>query len=297
VWGQGEFNSLKNLDHADVYFCLYMPLIACMYYGYRKTLPKPVSYFWFGTLIALYGFATPLSYPIWANISVLNIFQFPFDRLQPYMQLATMMLCVKIFSAHTRINTIRLIVILALFTLWLGLRVQALYSYHEKSDITPTIQSLAVQYFIFPNHMSGEFTFPKWSQLRQNDIANNHKTYLDIPRITVNEGKAELKLLSESNGKMSMSADVSSKEASVIFSQIYVPAWQATTEGRTLEVKPSAKNGFVEIMLPKGKYEVEVAITKSTMERMGDVMTNVALIMCFMHYAGMVFIRKKIRSV
>ena len=293
-WTAGSFNSLKNLNHADDKFCFYMLFIAWLFYTYRKPVTKNVRYFWLVTLIVFYILATPLSYPLWANIKALNIFQFPFDRLQPVMEVAVTIIGVDIVSVRNRSYTKRVFYILAAFALWIGLYVQSIYSFHGATDVTPSTQPIVIQDKLFPTRMNADFNLPKWTLLTEKFLLENHEQLETLPRLVVKNGKANVTLLSEGNGWMKLHTQVTSPFATIVLSQFYVPAWQAFSDGQAVEVIPSEHDGFISMTLPEGSHDVQVMVVKNALEKTGDILAMIALALYLMHYTAMAIQTKRV---
>jgi len=273
-WSDDKYNPVTNLYHIDDFIGAYALLFAWLIYRSRKKLAslgqsKTIT-FWCLSLIILYTLATPLSYPLWANISAMNIFQFPFSRLQPAMAVITALLGVYLLGGKRREFSIAVISIYALFTLFSLVHITLAYQRPHNAD--QLTHDLAIQYRIIP----GPIHFPIWATIGQNDLLIEHERYSTMPLMEVKDGRASIDNVKKNDGQLSAHVTVSSQDATMVISQFYIPAWKASADNQPLNVTPYS-NGLIQLQLPKGKHHVELAIGKSLLERIGDALTLAAL--------------------
>lgn len=273
-WSGELFSALGNLYHIDDFLGLYGPLLLWLLYRARKadsTLGlRDNLFFWGVALAVLYVVATPLSYPLWALVPAMNIFQFPFARLQPGMAVAVTLLAVALLSRRSREMTRAVAAILVLFVALCGLRLYLVYD--RPQMVTESIREMARQDRIMP----ASVYMTHWTPMLPNDLLVHYGELKALSRAQVRYGQALADVTGEGNGWMNIHAEVESPVATVVLAQFYIPAWKAYEDGQEVPVEPYP-NGLIKLDLPKGEHAIRIAVEKSTIEILGDLVTLVTL--------------------
>lgn len=289
-WSDANFNPVNNLYHIDDFIGCYALIFIWLTYRARHFLVDSARCgslrFWSVALIILYVIATPLSYPLWANIPAMNVFQFPFPRLQPGMAVITALLCIALLARGKREYNIAVIAVYALFTVIILVHLSLVYK--RPRDVNMLVHELAVQNRIIP----GPIHYPRWTPITPNNLLLGHKKYKAMSLVEVKDGEASVEDTIKSDGKISLHVKVESASATMVVSQFYLPAWQAQEGGKPLEISPYS-DGLITLELPKGEHQVELAITKSVLERIGDALTLCALAVVASYYGTQFFKRAK----
>jgi len=288
-WGSDYFSSLKNLHHIDDYFGLYGPAIVYIFYRFRKkhkpgTAPDSVA-FWAVVLLVLYVLATPLSYPLWAFVPAMNVFQFPFARIQPGMGIAVTLLGVAMLARKDKEFTMPLLAILIMSVMAIELRLQLVYGHHPDNGITPTIHKTAREGLITTSTMPTPIYFPVWSDMAWMNLVDNYEQVAHSPLVRVRDGKATAKLTGKGNGWLSMQVKVESNIATLSVAQFYVPAWRVHSSKEAI-FPTYYPDGRIQLALPKGEYDLRLEITKSTLEEIGDMLTLTSIGLYVGYYAA-----------
>lgn len=287
-WGSDYFSSLKNLHHIDDYFGLYAPAAAYIFYRMHKTHPQVFreGMFWVVVLLILYVVATPLSYPLWAYVPAMNVFQFPFARLQPGMGLAVAVLGAAIIACRRREFIVPMLVILVISAVVIELRLQLVYGHHPDTGITPTIHKAARSGRVSTSTMPQPVYFPRWSNLTWKELLENRQSYESVPRVRTVDGQAQVTLTGEGNGWLSLKAQVHSGIATFAVSQFYIPAWRVHADNKAIFLS-QYPDGRIQMALPKGDYELRLMIVKTPLEHFGDALTLAGLAFYVMYYVSL----------
>lgn len=285
-WSDNNYNPLKNLYHIDDFIGAYALLLIWLIYRSHRSLVVVARaggiYFWSIVLITLYVIATPLSYPLWASVPAMNVFQFPFPRLQPAMAVIVVVFGTYLLAAKKKEFTIAIVAVYLLFSILILVHLKLVYN--RPRDLSMRVREVAAQHHIIP----GPIHMPRWTDIEPNDLLVGHKRYKELPVAELKDGEAVVDDSIKSDGRIVLDVTVSSTEATMVVSQFYIPAWKATMDGHSIEISPYS-DGFIKIQLPKGTHQLELAITKSFMEKMADAITFLGIILVAIHYsAGLV---------
>ena len=271
-WVIPYYNSLVNLHHSDDYYCLYIPVTVWIFYRCRKRLSPQLPQFWALAALAYYIFATPLSYPLWANISALNLFQFPFARTQPAMALALSVVCVQIGSTRSREFMCPVAGLFILCALLIEFHLQLVYAYPSSPTMPPTAQQLAIQHHMTTSFSPKQISLPVWTKLSVPELIARHQEFEIMPRVS---GNASIDHIQEGNDWLSFHATADS-DTTLHIARFYIPAW---TSEPPLEIRPGAM-GLIDITLPKGEHDIRIALRKSWAERVSDILALATLALC-----------------
>jgi len=268
-WSGELFSALGNLYHIDDFLGLYAILILWLVYRQRQQEPDTL-YFWGIVLAVLYVVATPLSYPLWAFIPAMNVFQFPFARLQPGMVVAVTLLCMSLLARRQKDMTVAVASILLLFVALCCLRLHLVYN--RPHTVSQAVYEMAREDHIMP----ATVYMPHWTPLLPNDLLLRHYEYKDLARAQVTFGRAKLEVKEEGNGWMNLHVNIQSPIATIVPTQFYIPAWKAYDGEKEIAVQPYP-NGLIKLELDKGEHTIRLRLEKTTLEILGDMVTLLAL--------------------
>jgi len=282
-WSDANFNPLKNLYHIDDFIGSYALLLIWLAWRARHKLvsaaPRGQAGFCMAALAVLYALATPLSYPLWANLPVMAIFQFPFPRLQPGMAVLVVMLATLLLAGRLREYRVAVAAVYVLFTALVLMHLHLVYK--RPRELSMRVREIAAQYRIIPAHIH----YPRWTNIQPNDVLLGHKRFHEKPLIEVKDGEAVIDNAVRQSAAISAGIAVQGREATLVVSQFYIPAWRATLDGNPLEATPYA-DGLIRLTVPEGRHRLELRVTRSVLEKTGDLLTLAGLLAVAAHCAS-----------
>ncbi len=281
-WSDANFSPVNNLYHVDDFIGFYAILFMWLVYRTRGQL-VPLARsgsprFWSVVLVVLYVIATPLSYPLWANVSAMNIFQFPFPRLQPSMAIITTLFCTYLLAGKRKEYDVAVFAVYAMFITLCLVHIQMVY--HRPQKVSMLVHELAAQYHVIP----GPIHLPLWTPITPDDLLLGHEKFKALPLFRVKEGEAASDKTSMRDGIITAHVSVTSKDALLVVSQFYIPAWKAFSDNTEVEVKPYT-DGMVSLNLPQGEHDLVLRVTKSLLERAADALSLLSLGLVLIHAA------------
>lgn len=275
IWSNGfleDFYSVfRHLNHPDTYLCLYYLAIAMLTAGFISHLPsrpKGERTFWFFAAAAgaCWLMTTPLSYPVWKIMPLLEYLQFPMARL--HSVLLTGGVWIALYGLEAWCGTsLRLpswrrwvyspyaaflsVAICAAFMGWLGFL--SIFCYTSRTYTGEALKEVHRLNGIPPVEYVTIWTNPEAQAAAL--AVETGKAPASILR-----GRGELSARWEGNRRLRLEADIASPEAAIGIRQWYFPGWVATGGNVAYKAEVNEKNGHMQFVLPRGNHRLDVAL-------------------------------------
>lgn len=245
---------------------------------------------------------TELSKPIWIIFYPLQRIQFPF-RFNIILTLAVTALIASAISNDRKGRSSKDFIIkgicLLLIASWIPAFLWSAFAAFPIQDADRKTVDLKVE----QGREAPEYR-PRWNESMNGvdweiskDIdnwdANLEREYHDllqrvggtidgVSKVKVIEGTGKIDVVIWQSREIILHVTADS-EMKIYVSQFYFPNWTALIQGQrnNLTVEPSQPDGLLSLIIPKGDYEVQLVLTKSTEELIGQL-TSISLIICIM---------------
>ncbi len=234
-------------------------------------LRSALWWFWVALgAIALVG-VTPIILPLWRNVELLGIVQFPW-RLLMIVSLSTALVTGGfVTSARREIWQAALAVGVIVLAIAGGRPVIATYDTSMYADIAidpATIARYEAGYGAWGAGWHREF-LPRWAE--QFDAPSSERdSDVAAPR------EVSLQAVMPTGLRLSVDSD---SPSALHLNQFYFPGWQATlNQATSLAVHPSTQQGLVTVDLPAGAHTVEIRWADSWVENAAEWLSIVALL-------------------
>ena len=233
---------------------------------------RKANYLFLFALFALTSFLIlDLSKPVWDNSSLLQRSVLPWRFLGPASLFASVLAGLAIGDWKFEVGSLKLQVGILLF---LVTALPFLFPPREPAPEQPALADLAryeAPPFLVGTTTNGEYTpnpvkeFPDTTDQRAALLANREPERLDIaasppPGVTVEHLAARP---AHDTYRLSLNDPLTATYRSFFF-----PGWQATLDGKPLDLRPTDPNGLIAFDLPAGEHSLEIRFG-STPVRMG----------------------------
>jgi len=290
-----RFNWRENFGHIDVMLCSYYGIIAALV-GYAiHALPvlhqqntAKVSRFWIVVLCILFFMTQKASTLIWQHFAFLHYLQFPAARLHSGALIAIIyLICVWLGNykdalplAPAGYRRSSLAILIMLFG---AITINHIYKifYKMDDDITPMLAT-----FISDIRDSKIISAPeymtRWDCIEPNKIVAQYRSHITLPLIALEQGRAEFTVKDwHPPYHIVFTANVLTRQATFQLHQCYVPAWQAKDNtGHMIPVSPGKPLGLIEVTLPTGQHDIEIAMVATPVEYWSRWCTVLSAILC-----------------
>ena len=268
--------------------------------------------FWLLAAIGSVFMTTELSKPIWQLFYPLQRIQFPF-RFSIILTLAVTTLTAFAKSNYREVHSPKHFVVKAIYFLliasWVPIYFWAAFTaFPLQGADRETINHKLEQCRDAPEYR------PRWNESMNKvdweiskDIdnwdANLEREYNDllqrvkgntdsVSTINIVEGTGLLDMISWKSREIILRVKAES-EMKIYVPQFYFPNWTALIEGqrKELTVEPSQPDGLLSLTVPKGNYDIQLILTKSTEEITGQLISMIS-ILCLTFYAAAIGLAK-----
>lgn len=286
------YNVFWHLKSYDTYFVLYYLVIAGLAAGLVSRLPakskdsdrRPFWFFVWASFI-LWLMTTPVSWPVWKFVPLLEYLQFPVVRLHPAMLICGVWIAVyglRLWRQSRQKAPVWVARFYSPFTALSAVIVCGLIMYHMAQ----------LQYFCYTARIyHGE-------ALKEVHRVNGIPPleYLTIwhspdslmaslldgtekkPLATVIKGLGEARAIRQSNRRFALEADIHSETATIGFRQWYFPGWEASDGNTANPVDLNEDTGNMMLTLPHGRYKLEVSLSWLLGEKAGMALSLLTIL-------------------
>jgi hypothetical protein len=224
---------------------------------------------------------TPASAPLWQAIPFIGYSQYPTRLLGPASLLLALLAGYgvhRVASRALRLDGKLLAVgvpvgLIILYTLPLGVRTYL--PEYQPQNVVDALDFEVESGFVGSSSF-GEYV-PVWTAeipdpTALRDLYGEH-TY--VPRLRPPEGVViEQQDWHHTSGRLTVSAE---NEAVLAFDWLYLPYFQATIDGETVEVSPSEDEGRPQITVPAGTHDISIWLAPSRTQAISGVVSLTAL--------------------
>lgn len=276
IWSNGfldDFYSVfRHLHHPDTYLCLYYLVIAGLTAGLISHLPsrpKNEKTFWFFAAVsaALWLMTTPVSYPVWKIVPLLEYLQFPMARLHGGLLICGVWIALYgleawrvpsrpprwrrwLYSPHAALLSVA---VCAGFLGWLGFL--SLSCYTARVYTGEGLRELHRIHGISPVEYVTIWTNPE----QQQALLLEGRDY--PPLASILQGRGEISAKQDGNRRIKLEAGIASERTVIAIRHWYFPGWQASdADGNRYEVEANEKDGRMQLALPRGNHKITVAL-------------------------------------
>ncbi len=265
---------------------------------------RKMGLFWLITAIGSVFMMTELSKPIWLIFYPLQRIQFPF-RFSIILTLSVTVLAAFAVSNYLEARSSKHFVVkvicFLLIASWIPVYVWSVFRAFPSPNMGRKTADVNVQ----QGREAPEYR-PRWNR-SMNEVdweiskdidnwdANLEREYTDllqrvgvtadgVSKINIIEGTGKIDVVRWKPREIVLHAKADS-EMKINVNQFYFPNWTARIEGQpnNFIIEPSQPDGLMSLTIPKGSYDVQVALTKSTEELTGQLISIVSII-CLLLY-------------
>jgi hypothetical protein len=231
------------------------------------------------TLIVATLMTTPLSRPLWDNLPLLPLTQFPWRFLSVQALAASLTVgCLATTLPRPRAVAALAGLLLAIASL-ASLRTEPLHI--RDADVTP--QRLALYEYFTANigtTIQSEY-LPRQAVPRP--YASEALLTIPVrpPPLLLEGSLGGATLLEGRPDGERWQLDVTSETARLAFHRLYFPGWQAQADGHSVEIASWPGLGYISLSLERGTHEVLLQFGNSPIRRRADLATAVGIVILF----------------
>lgn len=265
-------------------------VVCCFVLLWRATAENDVrreAAFWGAVAAASVLMMTPLSSPVWQLVGPLQAVQFPY-RFNTVLAVAvSAILCLALAATARRrarfgkLQTLATAGLCLSVCVWLAATVLAARSAFFETNTAPADAERIASAFRY-NADFAEYA-PRWAEtVRQGELVALLARLETLPdkRVSAAAGASvEVQRWQPRDIALAVNAR---EETWVTISQLYYPGWTARVEGerRELNLRPSANDGLVEVLAPRGSHALSVKLEPGRAERAGKIISLASVACC-----------------
>lgn len=278
-WGSGFFGTNMATEMSvQIGIANILAILVSLYVGYmffkKRKIEAKIIFFFVLSLIILLFLMQKISYPIWANIPLVNYFQFPWRLLSLVILIASFLAGSIVFYWKSWV----LAIIMIVFTVLLGIQYAKPAYYHNRDDSYYTTRSNFIDGTNSPGNAFNTVFFN-----------GNLKKQTDKAFFLKGDGVITPKKITNNFYNFNIEVQENSE---IGVNTAYFPGWSAFVDGKKVQVDVTP-NGLFSFDIASGNHDIKIELGTTTPRTIGAISSFIFVLLSLLSLTKNFFIRDK----
>jgi hypothetical protein len=245
--------------------------------GYLPTALNREGYFWFSVAAITFLMMLPVSRPVWDVLPPLQRIQFPWRLNTVLLVSVTALLTLASYTVKRSLNTQRKTILTIGLVLTISLLLSNIIVIKQRLKPRPNYDVAAALAISMEEALEYR---PRWVDPDIFQAETLQEISQRFPKLWNSEGQGSASIQRWQPRQVVLQSNFP-VATWLTLKQFYYPGWQAELAGnsRELSVRPSQREGLLEVEVPPGAQTVKLTLMAGIEERTGQILSAIAVLL------------------